>query len=203
MQHHPLNLTADQSAKTVLNIGCGQFPLADALNVDILPQSKADILLDLNEPHALLRLPREHYETIAAFHILEHVDDVFGVIADCAILLKPGGILHIRVPHFSRGFTNAEHRHGFDVGFPAYFNHALREFYYGPSLELVRMRMDWAIRFDLYQLVIHGWQVAVLKTLNAIITPLANLSPGFCSRIWCFWVGGFEQIEFVYRKPSE
>ncbi|MHA2033632.1 MAG: class I SAM-dependent methyltransferase, partial [Candidatus Kariarchaeaceae archaeon] len=27
----------------------------------------------------------------------------------------------------------------------------------------------------------------------------ANLSPYFCSRFWCYWVGGFEEISFVFK----
>ena len=36
-------------------------------------------------------------------------------------ITKPGGTVRIWVPHFSRGFTHAEHKSGFDVTFPYYF----------------------------------------------------------------------------------
>lgn len=195
-------LTPELRQKKKLNLGCGQYPFADALNVDSIAQSKADLLLDLNQPRALLSLPRAQYSEITLFHVLEHLDDVFGVMRDCAELLEPGGILHIRVPHFSRGFTHSEHKHGFDVGFPYYFDPKLPTFYYGPTLELASLRLDWAVRFDIYRMIIPAWQVAVLRLLNGMITPLARLSPGLCSRVWCFWVGGFEQIEYVFRKPA-
>ena len=120
----------------------------------------------------------------------------------CHDLLVPGGILHIRVPHASRGFTHAEHKHGFDVSFPYYFNPSINALFYGTPFELRSMRMDWAVRFDIYASVIPVWQVWILRALNAVITPLANLSPGICSRLWCYWVGGFEQIEYVFQKPA-
>jgi hypothetical protein len=197
-----ISLTEDLRQRTKLNLGCGQYPRDGALNVDSISQSKADILLNLNEPHALQVLPHEHYTEITMFHVLEHLEDVFGIIRDCADLLVPGGVIHIRVPHFSRAFTHSEHKHGFDVGFPYYFDPNLPAFYYGPTLELVSLRLDWAIRFDIYRMIVSAWQVAIVRFLNAIITPLASLSPGFCSRIWCYWVGGFEQIEYVFRKPA-
>lgn len=198
-----MSLTESQTSKLKLNLGCGQYPMPDALNIDSIPQSKADVLLDLNQKGSLLALPHEHYEKITMHHVLEHLEDPFGIIRDCADLLKPGGLMEIRVPHASRGFTHTEHEHGFDVGLPHYFDPKLPAFYYGPKLELVSMRLDWAIRFDIYRMVVPGWQVAIVRLLNFIITPLANLSPGLCSRLWCYWVGGFEQIEYVFRKPDQ
>jgi polysaccharide export outer membrane protein len=41
------------------------------------------------------------------------------------------------------------------------------------------------------------------KYAGFIINFFANLSPMFCSRVWCFWVGGFEEIEFHFRKPPD
>jgi hypothetical protein len=35
--------------------------------------------------------------------------------------------------------------------------------------------------------------------MGAILDFFANLSPYLCSRIWCYWVGGFEEIEFVLK----
>lgn len=188
--------------KRVLNLGCGNYPMERALNVDIRPETGCDVLMDLNKPEEIQRLPHGHYDRISLFHVLEHLDDAFKTVHACTELLKPGGILHIRVPHASRGFTHSEHKHGFDAGFPHYFNPALPTFYYGTALELVSMRLDWAIRFDIYRQIIPLWQVYILWFLNAILTPLANISPGLCSRLWCYWVGGFEQIEYVFRKPA-
>lgn len=36
--------------------------------------------------------------------------------------------------------------------------------------------------------------------LDKLINTIANIQPFITSRIWCFWVGGFEEIEFVFRK---
>lgn len=197
-----ISLNELQASRTVLNLGCGDFPTPNALNVDVRSEAKADVVLNLNDPKALLELPHGRYEKIVMDHCLEHLDDVFGTLRSCEVLLKPGGLLEIRTPHASRGFTHAEHKHGFDVGLPHYLNPNLKAFYYGPTLDLVSLRLDWAIRFDIYRMVAPAWQVVILRVLNAIITPLANLSPGLCSRLWCYWVGGFEQIEYVFRKPN-
>lgn len=197
------DLPLEIKSRTKLNLGCGDFPEPDSLNVDVRLEAKCDLVLDVNSPKNLLSLPHAHFDKIIMFHVLEHLDDIFQTVKACAELLKPGGILHIRVPHASRGFTHFEHKHGFDIGFPHYFNPKLESFYYGLHLDLVSMRLDWMIRPDIYAMVIPRWQVIILKLINFILTPLANLSPGFCSRIWCYWFGGFEQIEYVFSKPKK
>jgi hypothetical protein len=197
-----IQLTSEQLAKRKLNLGCGSYPNPEALNVDARAEASIDVQLDINDPEQISSLPKAHYKHIEMSHVLEHLDDVFATMKAVEGLLAPGGILEIRVPHFSRGFTHADHRHGFDLSFPCYFNPKLKSFYLGPTLDLQSMKLTWAIRPDLYGEVASQWQVAVLKFLNAIFTPLANLSPGACSRLWCFWVGGFEQMEFIFKKPN-
>jgi len=32
-----------------------------------------------------------------------------------------------------------------------------------------------------------------------VVSTAANLSPALCSRIWCYWVGGFDQITFEFK----
>ncbi len=105
---------------TKLNLGCGQFPREGFLNVDVDAAAKADVWLDLANPESLQSFPPGHFEVIVMDHVLEHLDDVFGVMAAVHRLLTPGGRLEIRVPHFSRGITHPEHKHGFDVTFPEY-----------------------------------------------------------------------------------
>ena len=122
-------------------------------------------------------------------------------------LLKKGGRLVIRVPHFSRGFTHSEHAHGFDVTFPMYFNKGFAKFgsgYFGVEFKLISLRLRWMAFFHLLKGM--GYNKAIifiLRIINSVISFFANLSPAFCSRIWCFWVGGFEEIEYVFERPAK
>jgi hypothetical protein len=38
--------------------------------------------------------------------------------------------------------------------------------------------------------------------VGAMIDIAANASPLVCSRLWCYYVGGFEEIEFILEKPG-
>jgi SAM-dependent methyltransferase len=188
---------------TKLNLGCGQFPLEGFLNVDVDTAARADVHLDLSNPESYRAFPAGHFEVIVMDHVLEHLNDVFGVMIAVHRLLSPGGRLEIRVPHFSRGITHPEHKHGFDVTFPEYVRPDFPGGYIGVPFDLVSMRLEYMIRWDLKQeFGLKPWQLAILRVFNRFISWLANLEPYACSRFWCTWVGGFEQIEFIFQKPA-
>jgi hypothetical protein len=41
------------------------------------------------------------------------------------------------------------------------------------------------------------------SAIGGVIDFFANLSPYLASRLWCYWVGGFEEIEYRFQviKP--
>jgi len=145
------------------------------------------------------------FDEIKAFHVIEHLDDPFTVMKELYRIVKPNGIVHVKVPHFSRGFTHAEHKGGFDVTFPQYFNpNFTKSGFYGITLKLEKMKLNYIAFFHLMKyLNINPVVIGILKVLRVIINFFANLSPMFCSRFWCFWVGGFEEIEFVFQAVKE
>jgi SAM-dependent methyltransferase len=189
----------EKSAK--LNLGAGSARKEGYVNVDWQSITNPDIQHDLNAlPYPFAD---NSFELIEAFHVLEHLDRPFSVMREMQRILKPGGRLHVKVPHFSRGLTHAEHSHGFDVTFPLYFDsRCLRWGYFGVDFNLEKMELHWMAFFHLMPSMGYGPVImSLLKTANSIISSAANLSPAFCSRIWCFWVGGFEEIEFIFTKP--
>ncbi len=183
-----------------LNLGCGEDIKEGYVNLDWSSLVGADVAHDLNA----LPYPFEDnsFDLVEAFHVLEHLEKPFSVMKELHRILRPGGTLHIKVPHFSRGMTHAEHEHGFDVTFPLYFNPAFtRSGYYGVPFELHRLRLSWLAFFHLMPSMGYGkGMIGFLRGASAVISGIANLSPNFASRIWCFWVGGFDEIEFVLTK---
>ncbi len=180
-----------------LNLGSGER-VPGFINIDWKKSTDPDVVHDLNI------IPYPFGDSviceIRAFHILEHLNRPFAVMSELHRILKPGGKLHIKVPHFSRGFGHAEHFHGFDVTFPNYFNRGfIKSGYNGFEFALERLELHWMSYFHLLVYMGYGGvTISILKILNYAISWLANLSPRFCSRIWCFWVGGFEEIAFVF-----
>lgn len=182
-----------------INIGCGEDVKEGYLNVDRLSGPGIDVSHDLN----IIPYPfaPNSADEIYASHILEHLDRPFEVMKEFHRILKNGGRLIIKVPHFSRGFTHSEHVRGFDVSFPLYFQSSFtKSGYMGFEFSLQQMRFSWLAFFHLYKHCgISRAVILPLKVCNWIVSSLANLSPFFCSRIWCFWVGGFDEIEFQFR----
>ena len=181
-----------------LNLGSGEDKKEGFINIDLNPLTEPDINHDLNQiPYPF---KDNTFDEIVAFHILEHLDKPFLIMKELHRILKPGGLLHIKVPHFSRGFSHAEHKAGFDLMFPYYFNkNFTKSGYFGVDFESTKVEFHWMAFFHImHDIGVNPILIKFLKLLNTVISFFANLSPRLCSRIWCFWVGGFEEIEFRF-----
>lgn len=181
-----------------LNLGCGAFKKKGFINIDNSPFTEPELVYDLNNlPYPFTD---GSFSLIEADHVLEHLDDPFAVMKELRRILKNEGRIVVRVPHFSRGFSHPAHKWGFDVTFPLYFRQDLNLGYCGVSLKLKSMRLQWFTQLYLKKGLIPGYQYMIGLLLGQVFNGLANIAPYFCSRIWCFWVGGFEEIEFVFTK---
>jgi len=172
-----------------LNLGCGAYKKQGYVNVDGYKKYEPEVLHDLNVfPYPF---QDDYFDVIEADHILEHLEQPLRVICELHRITRKGATITIRCPHFSRGFTHSEHKRGFDVSLPYYFNPRFLGRYSGqPTLELVSMRLRWNAQPYLKKQIIPRWQFWGVSAIGRVIDLLANLSPTFCSRFWCFWVGG-------------
>jgi len=181
-----------------LNLGCGEFKKEGYINVDISNQCEPDLVYDLN----IIPYPFEDnlFDLIELDHLLEHLNEPFKVMAELNRILRKKGKLILRVPHFSRAMTHPQHKRGFDVTFPKYFEKGFRGWYTGIEFYCERLRFHWFSQKYLMKSILSPMTYNMLMIVGKIIDISANLFPYFCSRIWCFWVGGFYEIEFVFRK---
>ena len=182
---------------TKLNLGCGEFPKAGYVNVDFLSVSKPDVRHDLN----VFPYPFEDnsFDLIELDHVLEHLEDPFAVIKELHRISVDGAVVKIAVPHFSRGFTHPEHKRGFDVSFPYYFQKSFKGGFQGVELELVKLTLRWFAQPELKKTVLSPLLFRVAQLAGTAIDLIANLSPEIFSRVFCFWVGGFEEINFDFK----
>ena len=180
-----------------LNIGSGEFPKEGYVNVDFYSNTPPDVTHNLDQfPYPF---EDNSFDLLEADHVLEHLQHVFGVMHELHRVSNTGGIVRIRVPHFSRGFTHADHKRGFDVTFPYYFNPKFAPGYQNFEFKLVKIRLIWFSQPYMKRSVMPPTLLFFGQILGSVIDFFANLSPWACSRIWCFWVGGFEEIEYVFR----
>ncbi len=180
-----------------LNLGCGDFKKEGFVNLDINPHTHPDIVWDLDTyPYPF---EDKTFDLIEADHVLEHVKDPFRTMHELHRILGNDKELIVRVPHFSRGFTHADHKRGFDVGFPFYFQRDFQGGYSGVEFKSSSVKLTWFSQPYLKRSVLGPISFYVGWTCGKIFDFFAQLSPFFCSRVWCFWVGGFEQVEFRFR----
>lgn len=180
-----------------INLGCGEFHKNGYVNVDFGSVSTPDVVHDLGEfPYPF---DDSRFSLLESDHCLEHLPDAFAVMREIHRICKDGAEVIIRVPHFSRGFTHAQHRAGFDATFPFYFDPKFLGGYQGVAFESESVKLKWFAQPYLKKSVLPRWQYSCASGLGKVLDLFANLSPFACSRIWCFWVGGFEEIEFVLR----
>ncbi len=97
------------SDKKYLNLGCGDLYFEGWVNLDYDKKKRVDIIWDLNKyPYPF---KNNSFDLIYCSHILEHVNDIFRCLKELRRIIKPGGIIHIRVPHFSYGQSYADLTH--------------------------------------------------------------------------------------------
>ena len=94
-----------------------------------------------------------------------------------------------------------EHRRGFDATFRFYFKPDFPGGYTGVEFQSLSVRLRWFAQPYLKKSVLPAPLAALGSALGWLIDLFANLSPLVCSRLWCYYVGGFEEIEFVMLRP--
>ncbi|CAA6604925.1 Methyltransferase type 11 [Rhodospirillaceae bacterium LM-1] len=191
-------MTQHQSLR--INFGCGQFPKSGFVNVDVDPSAKADVFHDLERfPYPFDDASATHVEMD---HVLEHLNNPMAVMREMDRILRPGATLIIRVPHFTRAFTHWDHKRGYDVSFPLYFDPDFVGGYSGIRFESVSTRLIWLAQRELKRKTVGPAAYYVACCLAFAFDFIGNLNLFVTSRLLSFYVGGFDEIEFVFRKPA-
>lgn len=182
-----------------LNLGCGHVHKQGYLNVDISEQCNPDIQHDLN----CVPWPFQdnQFELVEVDHVLEHISvDLRLVIQELYRIMQNRALLIIRVPHFSRGFTHWDHKRGFDFTFKIYFDPEVSGAFEGVCFDHVSTRVSWFSQHHLKKKYLNSFAYFFGRVCGIILDFLGNINPFFTSRLLSFWVGGYEEIEFKFRK---
>lgn len=95
--------------RQILHIGSGRRKIKGAVTLDIAPRYYPDVIWDLN------RFPfpfdRDSFDVVVCEHVLEHLRDVVRVMEELHRVTRPGGLVWIRVPHFSSLNANTDPTH--------------------------------------------------------------------------------------------
>lgn len=82
-----------------LDLGCGRYKKTGYIGVDKFAVVEPDIICDVEKE----RLPFEDSSVseIYSSHVFEHIEDIQTVMNEIHRVLKPGGLLTIRVPYWT------------------------------------------------------------------------------------------------------
>jgi predicted SAM-dependent methyltransferase len=146
-----------------LNLGCGKDVKKGYINLDYKKLTGVDVSHDINKTPYPFK--NDEFDEIYASHVLEHVDNLEKVMKELHRIIKKGGFLHIRVPHFtnSGAFADPTHKHFFAYRTFDYFMNNLNE--------------NWYFDFQFSKLeknIVFGKKFAFW---NWILEPIFNLVP--------------------------
>jgi SAM-dependent methyltransferase len=114
-------LTVGGEELQVADVGVGQVKQVEpAIGIDRRPGPQVDLVADLEQGVPLGDATLDH---VFAVHVLEHVRDLVGLMADLHRVLRPTGVLHVLCPHWRHVNAAADptHVHPVDVQTFAWF----------------------------------------------------------------------------------
>ena len=192
--------------KVILNLGCGKTRIPDSIGVDgVKIEGCVDVVHDLN----VVPYPFEdnYADEIHMYHVLEHLDNPVEKLEEIHRLLKPGGVLYLRVPHFSSmgAFTDITHKRPFGYwSFDCFKKDHDQHFYTQVEYEILKKEIKYFGLYPntgVYAKHVHPNKCPrLVRPFVLLVNFFINLSPVLFERLWCYWVGGATEIEVRFRK---
>lgn len=192
--------------RMVLNLGCGKVKIPNAIGVDrVRIENHVDIVHDLE----MVPYPFESntVDEIHFYHVLEHLHDPIRKVEEIHRILKPGGVLYMRVPHFSSmgGFTDMTHIRPFGYcSFDCFEKDNYQHFYTKVKFKILKKEIKYFGLYPnegLYEKYVHQNQCPVIaRPFVRVINFLIKMSPTLFERVWCYWVGGAMEVVIHLEK---
>jgi SAM-dependent methyltransferase len=94
----------------VLEVGCGPAKRPGSVGLDRLALAGVDVVHDIDR--CPWPVPDDAFDEVLCEHVLEHVDDICGVMDELHRVTRAGGRVRIVVPYFARysAFKDPTHR---------------------------------------------------------------------------------------------
>jgi len=195
-----------KTKKVVVNIGCGKTRIPNSIGLDSVKiEGYVDKVHDLNK--VPFPFKSNSVDEIHMYHVLEHIYDPLKKLEELHRILKPKGIINIRVPHFSSmgAFTDITHIRPFGyTSFDCLQKYNYQHFYTDKSFKILNKKIKYFGLYPnsgVYAKYIHPNQcVWLLRPFVRLVDLLIGLSPTAFERFWCYWVGGATEIVVTLQK---
>mgnify|MGYP001295474372 CR=1 FL=1 len=136
--------------KKKLILGSAGGQAHDAITLDVNSQHNPDIVHDLNT--VPLPFDDNSFEKITCHHVLEHLQDLSGVMDELYRICESDGIIYIEVPHHSSWFANVpEHKLRFNYfAFDGYIEGGMTKWMTGKKFKLINRQITFHRSFRRY-----------------------------------------------------
>lgn len=98
-----------KTEKVIIDLGCGPNKIKGSIGIDILPLDGVDYVSNLEE--GLGFLPNQCIDEFHSSHFLEHLENLELILSEMYRVLKPEGIIRLKVPHFSNPYFYSDYTH--------------------------------------------------------------------------------------------
>lgn len=195
-------------ARIRLDLGCGHRKIRGCLGVDSEASPTVDVLADINRG---LPFMDNSVDEIYVYHILEHLDDFLGAMAEIWRVCQPGGLVFVKVPHAASPYVtwkDPTHRRGLFIATFAYFDDTYLEgaffgYYSKARFRIERARLNFTTsrpKNDTFSSP--SWPRRVLSPLLEAFANGSRRAQYICERFWGPLVG-FEEAVLVLRAVKE
>jgi len=191
-----------------LLLGCGKTRIPEAIGVDrVAIENYVDVVHNLDT----IPYPFEScsVKEIHMYHVLEHLNDPIKKMEELHRILKPEGLIYLRVPHFSSmgAFSDLTHIRPFGfTSFDCFRKDDYQHFYTNVSYKILHKELKYFGLYPnsgLYAKFIHPNKCPLLvRPFIRMMNYLINLSPTAFERLWCYWVGGACELVIILKKDK-
>jgi SAM-dependent methyltransferase len=175
-----------------LNLGCGSLHLDGWVNVDNNPACLPDVVCDLNVfPYPFLA---NHFQEVVLDHVIEHLDDPLAVLQEVYRVCRDGALVTVKAPHFSCNWIHPRHKSAISTKLFDFLDSGSDESYGQVKFKVEKVSLKWMRHTS------RGRKGGLfIRVLDLIIGFLANIDVASAERLWCYWVGGFEEVSFSVK----
>lgn len=199
---------SEKTDKKILNLGCGKSRIPGTIGVDrVRVEDYVDVVHDMD----VVPYPFDDnsIDEIHFYHVLEHLNNPIGKLEEIYRILKPGGILNMRVPHFSSmgAFTDLTHVRPFGyLSFDPLVSCHNQHYYTKASFRIRNKEIKYLGQYPnsgVYEKYVHKNQCPLIaRPFVRLINLMIKVSPMAFERFWCYWVGGATEISLVLIKEE-
>jgi SAM-dependent methyltransferase len=182
------SLRPDSNKNRILDIGCGRSKYPGSIGLDQYRFSGVDIVSSLEKP---LPFNDNEFDVVFANQVLEHIDNIVGLMKEIFRILRPGGCLIAHTPYFRSSWAHIDPTHlrsftinsldYFVVGTYCYENYR----FFQPGFSKISVYLDYEYRGTLFRKLFSNLALKnPFKYENSIYSHIYT----------------FEQISFVLTK---